>query len=92
MHLETFFFYTEIDYQWCSQGVFLTEALTEFQHVNCMIVRIWEVRSIACYARAEIFTEAVASVVSMVAISSSARICINYKKSEYNYDTFQMRS
>ena len=32
-----------------------------------MIVRIWEVKRVACYARAEIFTEAVASVASMVA-------------------------
>ena len=34
----------------CSQGVFLTEALAEFQHVKCMIVRIWEVKRVACYA------------------------------------------
>ena len=49
-----------------SQGVFYyyTEALVEFQHVNCMIVRIWEVKRVACYARAETFTEAVASVVA----------------------------
>ena len=50
-----------------SQGVFFTEAPAEFQHVNCMIVRIWEVKRVACYARAETFTEAVASVASMVA-------------------------
>ena len=32
-----------------------------------MIVRIWEVKRVACYARAETFTEVVASVASMVA-------------------------
>ena len=42
---------------------FFTEALAEFQHVNCMIVRLWEVKGVACYARAETFTEAVASMV-----------------------------
>ena len=41
--------------------VYFTEALAEFHHVNCMIVRI------ACCARAETFTEAVASAASMVA-------------------------
>ena len=46
---------------------FFTEALAEFQHVNCMIVRIWEVKRVACYGRAETFTEAVASVASMIA-------------------------
>ena len=30
-----------------------------------MIVRIWEVKRVACYARAETFTEAVASMVAM---------------------------
>ena len=35
--------------------------------VNCMIIQIWEVKRVACYARAETFTEAVASVVSMAA-------------------------
>ena len=44
----------------CSQGVFCTEALAEFQHANCMVVRICEVKGVACYARAETFTEAVA--------------------------------
>ena len=29
-----------------------------------MIVRIWEVKRVACYARAETFTEAVASMVA----------------------------
>ena len=53
--------------QGCSQGVFFTEALGEFEHVNCMIVQICEVRGVACYARAVTFTEAVASVASMVA-------------------------
>ena len=45
---------------------FFTEALVlaEFQHVNCMIVRIWEVKRLACYTRAETFTEAVASMVA----------------------------
>ena len=57
--------YTQWD-QGCSQGVFLTEALAEFQHVNCMIVQICEVKGVACYARAETFTEAVVSVASMV--------------------------
>ena len=46
---------------------FLPRQLAEFQHVNCMIVQIWEVKRVACYARAETFTEAVASVASMVA-------------------------
>ena len=46
---------------------FFTGALAEFQHVNCMIVQIWQVKGVACYARAESFTEAVASVASMVA-------------------------
>ena len=32
-----------------------------------MIVRVWEVKRVACYARAETFTGAVASVASMVA-------------------------
>ena len=54
-------------YQGCSQGVFFTEALVEFQHVNCVIIQIWEDKRVACYARAETFTEAVASVASMVA-------------------------
>ena len=56
--------------QGCSQGVFFTEALAEFQYVNnyyCMIGQIWEVKRVACHARAETFTEAVASVASMVA-------------------------
>ena len=44
---------------------FFTE--DEFHHVNCMIVRIWEVKRVACYARAETFTEAVASATSMIA-------------------------
>ena len=35
--------------------------------VACMIIRIKEVKIVACYARAETFTEAVASVASMVA-------------------------
>ena len=43
---------------------FFTEALAEFQHVNCMIVQIWEIKRVACYARAETFTEAVASMVA----------------------------
>ena len=54
--------------QGCSQVVFFTEALAEFPHFNCTIVRIWEVKIVACYARAETFTEAVASVASMVAM------------------------
>ena len=32
--------------------------------MNCTIVRIWDVKRVACYARAEIFTEAVASMVA----------------------------
>ena len=51
--------------QGCSQDVFFTEVLAEFQHVNCMIVRIWEVKRVACYARDETFTEAVASIVAI---------------------------
>ena len=48
----------------CSHaGVFFTEALAKFQHVNCMTVRVWKVKGVACYARAETFTEAVASMV-----------------------------
>ena len=34
-----------------SQGVFFTEALAEFQHINCMIAQICEVKRVACYAR-----------------------------------------
>ena len=34
------------------QGVFFTEALADFQHVNCMIVQILEVKRVACYFRA----------------------------------------
>ena len=41
--------------------------MAEFQHVNRMRVRICEVKRVACYARAETFTEAAASVASMVA-------------------------
>ena len=55
------------------KGVFFTE----FQHVNC--VRIWEVKRVACYTRAETFTEAVASVASMVATtlpSPSLALCL----------------
>ena len=29
----------------------------EFRHVNCMIVQIWEVETVASYARDETFTE-----------------------------------
>ena len=32
-----------------------------------MIVQVWEVKRVACYARAETFTEAVTSLASMVA-------------------------
>ena len=32
------------------QGVFLTEALAEFQHVDCMIVRIWDVKENCMHA------------------------------------------
>ena len=46
----------------CSQSVFFTEALVEFQHANCMIVRIWEVKRVAWHAKAKTFTEADASV------------------------------
>ena len=48
--------------------------MAEFQHVNCMIIRIWEVKRVACYARAKIFTEAVDSVASMVAIALAYQI------------------
>ena len=46
--------------QGCGQLIFFTEAcaLAEFQHVNSMIVQIWEVKRDACYARVETFTEA----------------------------------
>ena len=47
--------------------LFFTEALAEFQHVNCMIV---EVKRVACYARAETFIEAVASVASMPMVAT----------------------
>ena len=39
--------------------------MAEFHHVNCMRVRIWEVKTVASYARAETFTEAVASMVAL---------------------------
>ena len=39
---------------------FFTEALAEFQQVQS-----WEVKRVACYARAVTFTEAVASMVAM---------------------------
>ena len=55
--------------QGCSQGVFFTEALAKFQHVNCTIVQICEVKGVACYARGESFTEAAVSVASMVAMA-----------------------
>ena len=29
-------------------GCIFTEALTEFQHVNCMVVRTCEVKSVVC--------------------------------------------
>ena len=60
----------------CSQSVFFfTEALAEFHHVNCMIVRIWEVKTVAFYARAETFSEAIASVASMVALPLVVATC-----------------
>ena len=34
--------------------------LLRHQHVNCMIT--WEVKTVACYARAKTFTEAVTSI------------------------------
>ena len=52
-----------------SQGVFFTEALAEFQHVNCMIVQIWEVKRVPCCARAETNTEVVASMVATPLLS-----------------------
>ena len=54
--------------QGCSQGCVFTEALAELQYLNCMIVQIWEVKRVACYVRAEMITEAVVSVASMVAM------------------------
>ena len=60
---------------------FFTKALAEFEHVNCMLVQIWEVKRVACYARAETFTEAVASVALMVATPSVLRHfthCVGY--------------
>ena len=58
---------------------FFTKALAEFQHVNCMIVRIWEVKRVACYARAETFTEAVALVASMVAMPLPIKYRYRYR-------------
>ena len=41
------------DTKWFCQGcIARVEALAEFQHVNCMIVQIWEVKRVACYVRA----------------------------------------
>ena len=51
----------------CSYRVyFFIKALVEFHHVNCIIIQIWEVKRVACYTRAETFTEAVTSVASVV--------------------------
>ena len=44
---------------------FFIKALAKFQHVHCMIVLIRKVKRVACYARAETFTEAVASCYHM---------------------------
>ena len=40
------------------RDIIFTEAPAEFQHVNSMIVQIWQVKRDACYARVETFTEA----------------------------------
>ena len=63
--LESSSFYKGVARFFCC--CFFTDALAEFQHVNCTIVRIriWDVKRVACYARAETFTEAVASMVAM---------------------------
>ena len=37
-----------------ARAYFFTEALAEFQHVNCMIVWIWDVKRAACYIRTEL--------------------------------------
>ena len=63
MH-NTVLYQKHMAYQRCSQSVFFTEALDEFQHV---IVRIWKVKRVACDAKAETFTEVVGSVALMVA-------------------------
>ena len=41
--------------------------LAELYNVKFMIVWMWDVKRVACYARAETFTAAVASVASTVA-------------------------
>ena len=51
----------------CRVNILPRHWLNFMQHDNCMIVQICEVKRVACYARAETFTEAVASVASMVA-------------------------
>ena len=68
----------------CNRGVFLTEALAELDfsmYVNCTIVPMLEVKRVACYARAETYTETVASVASMVAIPLALlgnNLCLPY--------------
>ena len=37
---------TKLEIQYSPRVYFFTEALAEFQHVNCMIVRIWEVKRV----------------------------------------------
>ena len=51
----------ETAYQGVARVYFFTEALAKFQHVNCMNL---EVKRVDCYAGAENFTEAVASMVA----------------------------
>ena len=71
------------------KGVFFTEALAEFQHVNCMIVyEFGKSRELhAMLARVETFTEAVVSVASMVATPLvGLTIQKNWKRKRMEYD------
>ena len=52
---------------------FSTEALAEFQHIMLHDSMNFKVKRVGCYARAETFAEAVASVASMVAIYAVAQ-------------------
>ena len=55
----------------------------------CMIVQIWEVKTVASYARAETFTEAVASMVALPLVVATcimvhAAVANAYKLVLYN--------
>ena len=58
--------------------VYYTEALVE--HVNCMIVRILEVKGVACYAGAETSTTPVASISLMIATPLIGVLFIMYMR------------